>query len=188
MKLFENKKQIEDFIHSSPDFEDTEKLISDFKTLQKERSEFYITITELERILKWKLGKQYGRQKEIRKRNDDETVKAVTKTAFSITHSNKEVETKLKLEILSILAGVHIPVASAILTLCFPQEYSVIDYRNWRQIYITKEKKDSYSTTEYWNYLNEIKKIAKEFNLTPQEIDLAIWQKDRTEEINNIRK
>ncbi|MFI5196757.1 MAG: hypothetical protein ACHQD8_06685, partial [Chitinophagales bacterium] len=66
----------------------------------------------------------------------------------------------------------------AILTLCFPKYYAVIDVRNWRQI-MDKKPITTYSIKDYIEYLRKIKRLANKFEVTPQEIDLAIWQFDK---------
>ena len=133
-------------------------------------------------ILKWKLRGQYHRQKTIRQRNTDNNIRQITLAAFNVVHENDDYETALKLKLLTVLSGVEIPVASAILTLCFPNLYSVIDIRNWRQLYAESSNKTSYTIKEYLNYLLEIRKLAAQFEVTPQEIDLAIWQFDDEEQ------
>lgn len=98
-----------------------------------------------------------------------------------MTHINKNIETTLKLKTLTLLYGVEIPVASSILTLCYSENYSVIDFRNWREIFKSSIKKTYYSTKEYNEYLKRIKFLANKFKFTTQEIDMAIWQKDINE-------
>jgi len=100
-----------------------------------------LTFDELECILRWKLISQFGRQKKIREKNTDNNVRIITKAAFAVSHTEKDFEIILKLKILTTLTGVEIPVASAILTICYPELYSVIDFRNWRQVYkLTKKR------------------------------------------------
>ena len=72
----------------------------------------------------------------------------------------------------------HISVASAILTLCFPDKYSVIDFRGWRQIFGEEKKYSNYTTKEYISYLTIIRQMATYFGLTTQQVDMAIWQYD----------
>ena len=102
----------------------------------------------------------------------------ITKSAFSIQYNDKDYETEQRLKALIKLHGVQVPVASAILTLCYPEEYCVIDRRGWRQIFDNDKKKTYYTLKEYIKYMTIIKRTALEFGVTPQEIDMAIWQKD----------
>lgn len=177
--LFENQEQIKELIQRADNEGETKRLTEKFKRLKKERNEFYLTLPELEEIFKWKLRSQYGRQTKQRSVNTNENIISITRTAFGIIHSDEDYETKLKLKLLTSIAGVEIPVASAILTLCYPQKYSVIDFRNWKQIYKSEQKKTNYTSKEYIEYLKIIRNLAKHFKMTPQEIDIAIWQKDR---------
>lgn len=177
-KIFNDKEQILELVSRTDNKDKTKELTNHFDKLKKERVPFYLTDVELNEIFVWKLRSQIGRQEEKRKENTDENVRTITEAAFAITHSDKNYETTLKLKLLTTLTGVGIPVASAILTLCFPTEYSVIDFRNWRQIYKSDEAKTSYTASEYVEYLKTIKEMANEYGVTPQEIDIAIWQLD----------
>ncbi len=176
--LFKSKEEIKELIQRADNANDTKELTEYFQKLRSERSEFYLTLNELEKIFKWKLRSQYSRQLKHRNLNTNENIVAITRTAFGINHTNDEYETKLKLKILTSISGVEIPVASAILTLCYPEKYSVIDFRNWKQIYKSEQRKTNYTAKEYSDYLKIIRNLAKHFSLTPQEVDIAIWQKD----------
>lgn len=176
--MFESKNEILSLLKRAYIENNPVPLIREIDNIKKIRKDFYLTRDELESVLVWKLRTQYKRQQKIRTKNSNENIELITKTAFSIKHIDKTVECTLKLKTLTLLFGVEIPVASAILAICFPNDYAVIDSRNWRQIYKTKRQKTTYSTTEYIDYLKIIKQWAKEFDVTPQEIDIAIWQKD----------
>ena len=179
-----SKNEILELIQRADNSGDTKKLISDIEKLKEERQEFYLTFDELECILRWKLISQFGRQKIIREKNTDNNVRIITKAAFAVSHTEKDFEIILKLKILTTLTGVEIPVASAILTICYPELYSVIDFRNWRQVYKTDKKKTYYTAKEYLNYLHQIRTYAKNYGVTPQQMDIAIWQKDKEEKGN----
>ncbi len=64
------------------------------------------------------------------------------------------------------------------MTLCYPDKYCVIDFRGWRQIFGKGKKYPNYTTKEYIKYLSIIKQMANKFGVTPQEVDMAIWQYD----------
>lgn len=179
--LFKDKKQIEELINQADDKNETKNLIQHFDNLKQTRKPFYLTATEFEQILTWKLRTQFGRQSKIRLNNTEENIQLITKTTFLLTHKNTNIETSLKLKSLTLLYGVEIPVASSILTLCYPENYSVIDFRNWRQIFKQLTKKTYYTTNEYNEYLKRIKYLADKYKFTTQQIDMAIWQKDINE-------
>ena len=180
-KFFTDEKQIEELIKQADDNNETKKLIQQFDDLKKARIPFYLKANELEQILTWKLRTQFSRQIEIRKNNTEKNIEVITKATFLLTHKISDIETALKLKSLTLLYGVEIPVASSILTLCFPEIYSVIDFRNWRQVFNSKAKKTSYTLKDYNEYLKRIKYLANKFNFTTQQIDMAIWQKDINE-------
>jgi thermostable 8-oxoguanine DNA glycosylase len=179
-KVFKSKYQVIDLLRKSDkdDHGKTKELINKFKQIQQERIPFYLTSVELNEILIWKLRGQFNRQSKIRENNTAENIKIITQAAFAIKHPDNDIETKLRLKVLTMLYGVELPVASAIMTLCFPTLYAVIDVKNWRQLYPGSKEKTYYTPNEYVNYLKIIKKLADRFEVTPQEIDAAIWQLD----------
>jgi thermostable 8-oxoguanine DNA glycosylase len=133
---------------------------------------------EFDEILHWKLRRQYMRQAKNIKRNTDILIKNVTQSTFAVENADKDYETQQRLKMLIKLHGVQIPVASAIMTLCYPDKYCVIDFRGWRQIFGKVKKYSNYSSSEYIKYWSIIKQMADKFCVTPQEIDMAIWQQD----------
>jgi len=173
---FTSKQQILELIREADDYSETQNLINELKQLKQERQPFYLTKVEFDKILNWKLRQQIGRQKWYRKENTNEIIRQITRTAFKISHSLSHYETELKLKLLTALRGVGIPVASAILALSYPEKYAVIDFRGWRQLF--ENTRTYYSTNNYLKYLDTIRNIAENYNLTPQQVDQAIWQYD----------
>ncbi|MEJ5240388.1 MAG: hypothetical protein WHS87_04250 [Anaerolineales bacterium] len=163
---------------SGEDYAETERLKKQFAGLRQERVPLYLTLDEFDEILRWKLRGQYGRQREQRKVNTDEVIRTVTTAALSLTHPDDDYETELRLRILCTLRGVGVPVASAILALVFPERYAVIDFRGWRQVF--DEERTTFSVSDYKRYLREIRRLARELGWSVQEVDLAIWEYDRT--------
>lgn len=159
------------------DDNNTQHLKAKLAQLRRERQPFYLTAVEFEEILEWKLGQQMGRQRARRTANTDEVIRAVTGLALAITHQDKEYELELRIGILCSLRGVGVPVASAVLALIFPDEYAVIDYRVWRQLF--NESKTVFFIGEYKRYMREIWRLANELKWPAQEVDFAIWEYDR---------
>jgi hypothetical protein len=56
----------------------------------------------------------------------DSLIEQVTLFAFSVHHHDEKYKTELKIKALSLLKGVEVPVASAILALCYPEDYCVL--------------------------------------------------------------
>jgi thermostable 8-oxoguanine DNA glycosylase len=173
---FSSRNQIIDLINETDNLKDTYNLIQKIEKLKKERTPLYLNKPEFEEILIWKLRTQYARQRKYREKNTNEIIQKITRTAFEIKHADWQYETELKLNILIALRGVGVPVASAILTLCYPEKYAVIDFRIVRQLF--GKPKTNFPIRKYLEYLNTIRNIAKKYEVTPQQVDMAIWQYD----------
>lgn len=163
---------------ASIDYAEIERLKAAFARLRSERRPLYLTAAEFDAILQWKLRGQYGRRAGIRQANTEDVVQIVTGAALSVSHPDEDYEVELRLGILGSLRGVGIPVASAILALVFPEQYAVIDVRGWRQIF--GEVKRTFSVADYKRYLREVKRLAVELGWLVQEVDLAMWEYDRS--------
>ncbi|MCK6620672.1 MAG: hypothetical protein HUU32_20030 [Calditrichaceae bacterium] len=159
------------------DFDDTARLKAKLAQLRRKRKPLYLNAEEFQEILQWKLGQQIGRQQKRRAVNNEEIIRAVTGLSLTITHPDKEYELELRVNILCSLRGVGIPVASAILTLIFPDDYAVIDFRVWRQCF--GENKSVFSLSDYKKYMQKIRHLASELDWSVQEVDHAIWEYDR---------
>ncbi len=158
--------------HLRPSPEPIEKK---YAQLPAERSPVFLTWKEFDEICEWKLRQQYERQRPLRKANV-EVIEDVTKLALTITHGDPDYELELRIRILRTLRGVGTAIASAILTLVYPDEYAIIDFRCWRQLF-DKERR-GFSTSEYKRYMQKIRSLSQELGWTPREVDGAIWRYD----------
>ena len=155
---------------------DTQGLLDHFAIVRASRQPLYLTADEFDDILRWKLKTQYGRQQVRRRANTEEVIRVVTGAALTVTHPDPDYELELRVGLLWTLRGVAVPVASAVLALVFPEDYGVIDFRNWRQVF--GEEGSNFSITDYRRYLAELRRLAQELGWTVQEVDLAIWNID----------
>jgi thermostable 8-oxoguanine DNA glycosylase len=162
----------------SENYAAAESLKERLAQLLKERQPFYLTSVEFEEILRWKLRGQFGRQQAQRTVNTEEVVRLVTGLALAITHVDEEYELELRMAILCALRGVGVPVASAILTLVYPDKYAVIDFRVWRQVF--DEDKKTFLIGDYKRYMQVIRQLANELGWSVQQVDVAIWEYDRS--------
>jgi hypothetical protein len=157
----------------------TQKLIAYFSRLRNERAPLFLTAADLEKVLIWKLRNQLGRQRELRRENTDELIRTITGVALSVCHRDRDYELQLRVSLLCALRGIAVPVASAILSLTNPEQYGVIDFRGWRQIF--DEEHRGFLISDYIRYMAELHRLAGELFLmqgrrwTPQEVDFAIW-------------
>lgn len=119
-------------------------------------------------IAKWKAIRVMG----YVMKNDEQYVKEVTQVSLSTKNE------KLKIEILTLLNGVQIRMASAILFFCFPEQYTVMDYRAWDSLKaLDKINGEIGDTFECWQKYNEIcREIAKQNGVSLRELDKALWQ------------
>jgi hypothetical protein len=132
-------------------------------TVQMARDKKGISIALLKKMADWKgyIGK-----------NDPDYVKEVTRLSF-VTNNEK-----LRLEILTLLNGVNIRMASAILMFCFPEKYTVMDWRAWKSLQklgdLESEILDTYESYKIYN--EKCKKIAGCYSVSLRLLDKALWQ------------
>jgi hypothetical protein len=148
----------------------------------------HIRRDEFREIAEWKSPRQKSRYKNNRQTD----VELVTSTAIN-SHLNVEHQVSALCE----LDGVGVPVASAILTVVFPQDYGVLDYRAWRAAEWFDQGTVSfssyggyadflddlrnYATTEaYKSYLDNIRTIANSQGVSAREVDMALWAYDES--------
>ena len=165
------------FLGKAEDSEKAKKLERSLQGLRAERDPVFLTRKDLDPILRWKLRGQYGRQARHLATNSEEMIETVSRLALNVTCTDWKDEAALRVSILSVLHGVGVPVASAILALAEPAKYAVIDFRGWRQIF--GRKKNSFSTVDYVTYLHEVRRLAAVLKRPVREVDETIWERDR---------
>lgn len=118
----------------------------------------------------WKSARPKRRY--VRNRN---VVEKITKKAFAEKDEIK------KTELLCELDGVGIPIASALLTIPYPGKYAIIDIRCLeilKRILNFKIGKSA-SMNTWLKYLEIMRRLAKENNVTPREMDMAFFAMHR---------
>jgi thermostable 8-oxoguanine DNA glycosylase len=136
----------------------------------------YLTAEDMPEIYAFKLRTQEKRTENHRKKNPDGIIKKATRAAFSFEDKRSMYEAKVRMNILTALDGFGIGLASAILALNEPEHYAIIDRRAWRALY--KQEKTSFTVNDYVHYLERVRKESEEHNMTPQEYDLHLWERD----------
>jgi len=105
-------------------------------------------------------------------KNDPYYVEEVTRVSFTTKNE------KLKLEVLTLLDGVDIRMASTILHFCFPDLYSVMDWRAWESLRklhkISGRIENAYGC--YKRYNDVCQEIAEQFHVSLKILDKALWQ------------
>jgi hypothetical protein len=158
---------------NSEGFRETMELRRKLGELKESRSPFYLTGSEFDEILKWKLDSQYPRSRELRKLNLDSVVVPVTKAAFEVRSESFEYEVDLKLRILSSVRGVATPISSAVLALTNPERYAVVDSVLWEALF--GEEKQAFSSKDYLKFLRVIRELAEKADLDMQSTEHALW-------------
>ncbi len=169
--------QIEPLRGLAVDNAETQRLKDLFRQLREKRNPFFLTESEFDDILQWKLRGQYARLRHVIDRNTGEQIRVITRDALTCVHEDKDYELELRVDKLCELHSVAVRVASAVLALVYPEEYAVIDSRNWRQVF--PEEETNFSISDYKRYMREMRRLSKELDWPVQEVDHAIWEYDR---------
>jgi hypothetical protein len=120
--------------------------------------------SNIETIFEWKTNGS-GRSR-LSKNSDEEIADALRLAAHAKTE-------RAAIAVLVGLHGVHVPVASAILTAIDPARYTVIDFRALEAL--GSESKDR-AINFYLAYLDICRKLAKRHKVTLRNLDRALWQ------------
>ena len=122
------------------------------------------TRKHLSEIFEWKT-KGRGRSRLLR--NSDKEIADALSLAVSANTERAAVAVLLGLQ------GVHVPVASAVLTAIDPERYTVIDFRALEAL--GSDSVDR-SVNFYLRYLDACRRIAKENRVKLRDLDRALWQ------------
>lgn len=155
------------------DINETSELKKKFSELLLKRKPPYLTALEFDEIVKWKLDRQYHRSKEQRSINTDSVIIPITQSCFAIKSDNFEYQLELQLKQLTTLRGIALPLASAILAICFPTNYVVIDSILWKSIF--DEEKSSFTINDYIKFIDFIKKLSIQTKLPLQDTEYMLW-------------
>ena|SRR3989344_8705441 len=97
-----------------------------------------------------------------------------------------------KVEILTKIDGIGIPVASAILSVCYPNDFIISDYRALSTLNKLLGKETlvnlSNSVPRYLEYLDLCKKVADEKGLNLRDLDVCLWGYDFYEGKNGLKE
>lgn len=165
------------------DWQAHQQLKDKFARARRERDPMCLTKGEFLEVAHWKLISQYGRAKRLLESNPSERIEAVTSRALSFSDPDPDIEMVGRVTMLRILPGVGMGVASAILALCFPEQYAPIDFRVWRQLFDSDLR--MFEIPEYRRYLKRLRELADELaSLDPahdwpvQLVDYFAWEYD----------
>lgn len=121
-------------------------------------------------ILKWKLGRIRDiHSQTVNERNMDCINQAVRDAAKP---ENKIVALKT----LASLPGIRLATATAILTVCYPNDFTIIDRRVLEQLRLCPATTDRWTVEEYFErFLPAVRECAMGWNCTLRNADRALW-------------
>ena len=84
-----------------------------------------------------------------------------------------------RLESLLAVPGIGVPMASAILTVCYPDQFTILDWRAWEQLSAWQvdglPDRCPADAAGYLQYCSTCRQLAHEFGLSLRDLDRALW-------------
>ncbi|MDD4804852.1 MAG: hypothetical protein PHN69_06840 [Candidatus Pacebacteria bacterium] len=146
----------------------------------------YLTDEEFFSIIIWKSNRAKGWiVKGIKKElKEGRTIKDITEKIYEIN------DNKNRIIYLDKIYGIGIPIASAILTVCYPNDFTISDYRAQNSVRKIgyKGKDITLSIRGYFEYLDFCKKLSKENNLSLRDLDRCLFAKDFKRDLDILIK
>jgi len=123
---------------------------------------------ELALILKWKFGRFKKTDKAIIKR-----IKVINKAIRLAATCGKEIDA---VTALCTIKGIKISGASAILTICYPDRFTIIDKRVLDMLSISPSDASKWTPADYWSrFVPLIQTFSKRHALTLRQADQVLW-------------
>ncbi len=119
-------------------------------------------------VCRWKAARNTWRVEA----NTPESIRQATTIALA---AKSEAE---RIEALTALRGVGVPVASALLHFAFPDRYPILDYRALESLGHTA-RRTTYTTLFWISYQEACRQIARENGVSVRTLDKALWQHSR---------
>ena len=138
------------------------------------RARGYVRRDELRSIAQWKSP----RRAELVEDNPNEVVEKVTGLALDL----KRIYPGYAVNLLTILRGIGLPTASAVLAVADPHNFGIIDIRAWQTLSQWRSERfpwkeySAFSVKEFICYLKTIRELARASGLSCREVDMALWQ------------
>ena len=124
----------------------------------------FLTKEQLRLLARWKAPRSAGHVE----KNNPEYVKEITSWSFSARGERS------RIEVLTILDGVHWPSASVILHLYHEEKYPILDFRALWSIGV--DMPNQYSFQFWWEYVQFCRAIAERNSIDMRMLDRALWQ------------
>ncbi len=103
---------------------------------------------------------------------------------------SQAVSLKDKVRILWDIDGIGLSIASAILAVCYPEVFTVLDYRVWEVL--TKAAvqglptRSSWYPEDYLQYCEVCRRLADRMDLSLRDLDRALWAKSWRDDLREL--
>lgn len=116
---------------------------------------------------------------------------AVEKSVGQLMREVYEAETpEEKVESLLGIWGIGLAMASAILTVCYPTQFTVLDYRAWEALRAAAVEglpnRYPQSTEQYLDYCEVCGRLAERAGLSLRDLDRALWAKSWEDDLSEL--
>jgi hypothetical protein len=153
---------------STEEDEPTTRLIKDLR-IARERG--HLTRSELEAVCHWKSPRAI---RHVRSNRPGE-VRVATRVALATRSEQRRLDT------LTQLKGVSVPMASAVLMLLYPRRYGVIDIRVWQLLHelgtVRKNARGvGFSFTNWFQFLAIIRYFSKKLRVKARDIERTLFK------------
>lgn len=128
------------------------------------RERGYYTRRDALLVYRWKSRRSAGRFAAL----GPGTVRATTARAFAAA------DEAVKIDTLTALPGVGLPVAAALLHFAFPDSYPLLDVRALESLGVNP--RSSYPSSFWVEYLDFCRRLARELGVSLRTLDKALWQ------------
>lgn len=114
--------------------------------------------------------KARGRTAPMLERNSDDDISEITRCGLAASDA-------VGYRVLTLLAGVWVPTASALLTVADPDRFTVIDFRALNSL--RRHGELSGPDPDYPTYVRLCRRLADRCRRGLRELDRALWEEDR---------
>ena len=126
---------------------------------------------EFTRMCRWKSP----RARRLWEANSAARVRAVSRAALA-TRSERR-----RMELLTSLRGVGVPIASAILTLIDPRRYGVLDIRAWQLLFAIRsvsanQRGQGFTITQWEQYLSALRRHARSLGVSARTVEYTLFR------------
>jgi hypothetical protein len=154
--------------------DESEETLTLMSELAAARKRGYLTRSEFLAICRWKSPRAIR----LCEQNSRSQIRRLSTLAFT---SRSE---RVRLEALTSLHGVSVPMASAVLTLTNPQRYGVIDIRVWQLLFDLKSVRQKpqgvgFNFKNWYHYLIKFRYHARELNVSARCVERTLFRYHR---------